>query len=76
MEEFRLLTPEPADGLAKPVIEPPLPATNRELIAAIEGYRYQLDEFAVRTCLNLEKLQQSLQARLDAIASYAAPPRR
>jgi hypothetical protein len=43
------------------------PATLRELIAAIEGFRFQLDEFASRTSGNLERLQQALQARLDAV---------
>lgn len=45
---------------------PPKPATNAELIAAIEGLRVHLDEFAKRTTSNLEWLTEGLQARLDA----------
>lgn len=45
----------------------PAPGTNAELIKAIDGYRVQLEEFTHRTSMNLERLRDMLQARLDAI---------
>jgi len=45
---------------------PPSPATLAELIATVEGYRNQLDEFSHRTSLNLEHLREQLEARLAA----------
>jgi hypothetical protein len=47
----------------------PTPMSNAELIKAIDGYRYALDEFAQRTSMNLLSLREALQARLDAIKS-------
>jgi hypothetical protein len=44
----------------------PIPATNAELIAAVNGLRIALDSFASLTSSNLEWLTQGLQARLDA----------
>lgn len=46
---------------------PPAPGTNAELIAAIDGYRKQLEDFTNHTSMNLERLRDMLQARLDAI---------
>lgn len=52
---------------------PPAPGTNAELIAAIDGYRAQLEEFTHHTSMNLERLRDMLQARLDAIKPDAEP---
>jgi hypothetical protein len=53
--------------MSKFPFSPESPATLRELIVAIEGYRCQLDEWASRTDVNLERLRDGLQARLDAV---------
>jgi hypothetical protein len=54
--------------LTKPPPIPP-PATNAELIQAINGYRTHLDEFIKRTESNLAWLTDRLQARLDAVST-------
>jgi hypothetical protein len=51
--------------MANPSPLPP-PASNADLIKALDGLRHALDEFSNRTTSNLQWLTEGLQARLDA----------
>ncbi len=52
---------------------PPLPerpATLKEIVVALEGYRVQLSDFAERTDANMARLREQLQARIDLARAF------